>query len=147
MESKMGCQKIGMKMDSNLMKEIFSEGQHHGESKSWHENGKLKGKQYYSNGTQIGACSHWYANGKKSKVHHLKNKQNHGLYTEWFPKRAEKSEVNWANGKVTGTAKFWHENGQQKELVKRGWMATSMGLQLFGLITDRKRENTTGKWR
>jgi antitoxin component YwqK of YwqJK toxin-antitoxin module len=58
---------------------LLQDGQRHGVSRHWHENGQLKGVLPYQNGRMYGMRKEWHENGQLESEVPYRNGQIHGI--------------------------------------------------------------------
>ncbi len=90
-------------------------GKRHGLLIDWWKGGKKAAERTYVNGQVHGESRLWYENGQmRLRTSYLHGKE-HGVHTEWYPSGKKKEEVAWVDGRGQGTFMAWYETGQPKE--------------------------------
>ena len=90
------------------------DGELHGVSKMWYEDGTPKGECHYKEGKRHGVCKSWYEDGTPKYESNFKDGKIHGVSKWWYEDGTLKYEDNYKDGKRHGVCKEWHEDGTLK---------------------------------
>ena len=91
---------------------IQKNGELHGLSRRWYQNGQLWYEYYWKNGEQHGPDRGWYQNGQLWYEENWKNGRRHGLERAWYQNGQLKYENNLKNGVRHGLHLGWYDNGK-----------------------------------
>ena len=107
------------------------EGELHGVSKRWWNDGTPGGEVNYKDGKKHGVLKCWYEDGTPMHEHNYKDDKLHGVSKRWWNDGTPKYERNYEDGKRHGVSKEWYEDGTpkyednykdgKKHGVSKGW--------------------------
>ncbi|WP_324028212.1 hypothetical protein QSV08_09855 [Maribacter sp. BPC-D8] len=84
------------------------------ESKSYHENGKLKNIGELKDSKKIGEWKWYYNTGELQYIGSYENGNEQGEWKEYYDNGKLKKILNYSKGIITGRASNYYENGQLK---------------------------------
>jgi antitoxin component YwqK of YwqJK toxin-antitoxin module len=87
------------------------EGELHGVSKEWYEDGTLYTKKNYKDGKKHGVYKVWYEDGTLRYEGNYKDGKLHGVYKQWHEDGTLRYEWNYKDDKLHGVYKQWYEDG------------------------------------
>jgi hypothetical protein len=90
----------------------YKDGKLHGVYKWWYGDGTPKYEENYKDGKEHGVCKEWYDDGTPKSEHNYKDGKEHGVCKEWYDDGTPKSEHNYKDGKLHGVSKGWSANGK-----------------------------------
>jgi len=90
-------QQIKIEKNERIMVMKTHQGQWHGISRVWHQNGQLWVESNYMHDRRHGICRGWYKNGQLCYELNYLQGQKHGIRREWYP-----------NGKLDYEANYYH---------------------------------------
>ncbi len=132
------------------------EGQKHGESMQWYENGTPKLFVCYKNGELHGEWKEWYENGALWNHRFYRHGQLHGEAKSWNEKGVLKSHGYYKHGQRHGEYRAWRKNGflmshshfkeGERHGVSKHWWGNGR-LYLLLNFKDGKRHGPCKEWK
>jgi len=146
-----GVYYFGSKPYSGFIKEVYAtetlksiasyyQGQQHGTTKTFFENGKLRDERNYKNGIGYGRHFGFWENGNMKYDFIYFNDKREGIQKQWYESGSPYCALNFSNDRENGMQKAWRENGKPyiNYEVKDG---VRYGLQKSALCYTLKNEN------
>lgn len=88
------------------------EGQVHGVSRKWFEDGTLSFEGEYVRGLRHGKTTSWWRNGQKRSISQFVDGIPHGEQWQWYQNGRKFKRIQLENGKQEGLQQSWRANGK-----------------------------------
>jgi len=100
--------------DDGKLKEytVYDHFKKNGAYKKWYPNGQLHTEQYYIDNIQYQTAFEWYESGELYQTIDMVNGKYHGKYKQWYDNGILALEVDYINGKKNGVYKYCLPNGK-----------------------------------
>lgn len=90
------------------------EGQPHGVSRGWHENGQLEVEEHFVRSVSHGPRTRWFASGAKKSEAQIVEGIVEGTFTRWHENGQMAASATMLHGVPHGVCKSWHASGKLK---------------------------------
>ena len=104
--------------DSRKLEISIQNGNAHGLSRGWFEDGQLETEEHFVEGVSHGIRTRWYPNGKKKSETGIVDGQVSGLYVEWHDNGKKSAEATMVEGQPHGLVESFYPTGRLKSRVQ-----------------------------